>query len=121
MSKALGSPKTGGRKAGTPNKTTAAVKNCIASVIADYTTPQDGGSPLQRDLAEMQPADRVRAITQLAGYIIPKQQAVSIGEQTRAETEALTEWLQSAPAEAVDAIAAKVMALNAANKAQTAN
>lgn len=117
-----GTPKTGGRKAGTPNKATAAIKENIAAVLSSYMTPAGKGkkkqSPLQEDLANMLPAERVRAATQLAGYVIPKQQAITIEEQAQLEADALTLWLQQAPDEAIDAIAAKVLDMQAQRQAE---
>lgn len=104
--------KTGGRQKGTPNRATAAVKGYITEVLQRYMQPagEDNNEPnLQRDLREMLPEDRVKAMTQLAAYIIPKQQALSIEEQTKAETDALTIWLQDAPDEAIDGIAARLL------------
>lgn len=116
-----GTPKTGGRKAGTPNKATAVIKENIAAVLSSYMTPAGKGkkqSPLQEDLANMLPAERVRAATQLAGYVIPKQQAITIEEQAQLEADALTLWLQQAPDEAIDAIAAKVLDMQAQRQAE---
>lgn len=125
MARTKGTPKTGGRQKGTPNKTTAAVKNYITQVLSDYMQPgsEDGTQPtFEQDMAAMLPAERVRAMTQLAGYVIPKQQALSVSEQTQIEADAITQWLQTAPDEAIDALAAKVLemqARNAASRQQT--
>lgn len=119
MARTKGTPKTGGRKAGTPNKTTAAVRASIAAVVSTYTqtTGGSGFGSLQEDLRNMLPVERARIIAQLVGYIIPKQQAITIEEQTAIEAEALTQWLQTAPAEAIEGIAAKVLELQAKNSA----
>lgn len=120
MPRKKGTPKTGGRIKGTPNKTTAAVKTYITDVLSDYMQPARRGSKtpsLSKDLKDMLPADRVRAMTQLAGYVIPKQQALSVAEQTQVEAEALTAWLETAPDDAINAIAAKVLELQARNAA----
>lgn len=124
MPRSKGTPKTGGRTKGTPNKTTAAVKGYIADVLEAYMQPaaQDAQQPtLQEDLRNMLPEERVRAMTQLACYVIPKQQALSIEEQTQLEADALTQWLETAPDEAIDAIAAKVLELQARNASATHN
>ena len=121
MARSKGIPKTGGRKKGTPNKTTAAVKGYITDVLQKYMQPAAKNSTqpnLQRDLEDMPPADRVRAMTQLACYVVPKQQALSIDEQTQVEADALTQWLETAPDEAIDAIDAKVLEMQARNAAQ---
>lgn len=118
MARQKGTPKTGGRKKGTPNKSTAAVKDYIADVLHRYMQPPaaDSTAPnLERDLENMQPEDRVRAMTQLAGYVVPKQQALTIDEQTQMEEDALTRWIEEAPDEAVDAIAARVLEMNRRN------
>ena len=119
MARAKGTPKTGGRQKGTPNKTTAAVRASITAVVSEYTQTAGGGSfgSLQEDLRNMLPVERARIVAQLVGYIIPKQQAITIEEQTAIEAEALTQWLQTAPAEAIEGIAAKVLELQAKNSA----
>lgn len=124
MGRTKGTPKTGGRKAGTPNKATAAVKDCIQHVLEKYMAPQptkkaaagDVLPTLEEDLKDMLPAERVRAMTQLAGYIVPKQQALSIDEQTAVEEDALLHFLETAPDAAIDAIAAKVYAMQERNR-----
>lgn len=122
MPRRKGTPKTGGRKAGTPNRATAAVKGYIQDVLDTYMAPAPKGRKaadtlptLQEDLRLMEPAERVRAMTQLAGYIIPKQQALSIDEQTAVEEEALLQFLETAPEDAINAIAAKVLEMQAKN------
>lgn len=112
MPRKKGTPKTGGRQKGTPNKTTAAVKSVLADVLNAYMNPtaaDDAQPNLRADLAAMLPDARVRAMTSLAGFVIPRQQALTIDEQTQLEADALTQWLETAPAEAIDAIAAKIM------------
>lgn len=131
MPRKKGTPKTGGRQKGTPNKATAAVKEYLAEVIGAYLAPapttraaaeMDATPHLDEDLLQMLPAERVRAVAQLAGYIIPKQQAITLDEQAQVEEAALTSWLETAPAEAIDAIAAKVLELQAKNQnTQTAS
>lgn len=117
MPRKKGTPKTGGRQKGTPNKATTAVKDCIAEVIGNYMQPSTGDASrlnIYDDLAAMQPDSRVRAMTALAGYVVPKQQAMTIEEQTQLEADALTQWLETAPDDAIDAIAAKVLELQKA-------
>lgn len=118
-----GKGRIGGRQPGTPNKTNAAVKEAVAKVVEDYLdpTPTKGRPPkdrftLAQDLAQMLPEQRARLIANLAGFVIPKQQALSVEDQTRIEADALTQWLETAPEEAIDAIAAKVLELQAKAK-----
>jgi len=118
-----GRGRLGGRAPGTPNKTSGAVKAAITQLVEGYLNPAPktkrsaNAYTLEDDLAQMQPQERAKLITGLAGYIIPKQQALSIEDQTRVEAEALTTWLETAPDEAIDAIAAKVLEMQARNAA----
>lgn len=112
MGRMKGTPKTGGRQKGTPNKATAAVKSYITDVLQRYMRPAEAGSTaptLEMDLQQMAPEDRVKAMTNLAAYILPKQQALTIDEQQQAEEAALTQWLQDAPDDAIDGIAARLL------------
>ncbi|ADB39296.1 hypothetical protein [Spirosoma linguale] len=59
--------KTGGRKAGTPNKVTADIKTKIASLI---DTRFDA---INSDLDDLEPKDRVTAYLKLLEFVIPKQ------------------------------------------------
>lgn len=121
MPRKKGTPKTGGRQKGTPNKTSGVVKGYLTDTLTAYLQPKalagNKQPTLEEDLQNMLPAERVRAITSLAGYVIPKQQAISIEEQTQVEMDALTAWLKTAPAEAINGIAAKVLEMQARNMA----
>lgn len=66
--------KTGGRKAGTPNKATAAVREIIGGVLDEYFSSK----LFKQDLADMEPKDRVSAMEKLAAFAIPKLQATSL-------------------------------------------
>jgi len=118
MAHVKGTPKTGGRKAGTPNKTTALLKDCISNIDNDYVQPENvrtKAPTLQKDFPNLTAAERVKAIIALSNFVLPKQQAISIDEQKQIETEALTEWLKTAPQEAIDGIAAKILELQQLN------
>jgi hypothetical protein len=58
--------KTGGRKAGTPNKTTGHVRDLLSGIIAKEL------ESLERTLAELPAPDRVQAVIRLMAYVIPK-------------------------------------------------
>ena len=60
--------KTGGRKAGTPNKVTAKVKGSIADILAEHFTPEK----VAENLEAMEPKDRLLFLTKLLDYSIPK-------------------------------------------------
>ena len=119
-----GRGRMGGRAKGTPNKTTGAVKAAITGIVDSYLTPGGTGPGKDRhtlaaDLDKMQPQERAKLITGLAAYIVPKQQVLSIEDQTRIEADALTEWLETAPDEAINAIAKKVLEMQAKNAKNT--
>lgn len=67
MSRAKGTPKTGGRCAGTPNKVTGTLKEFVASLI-----DQNRGQ-IEKDLQELEPKDRLTILERLMGYVMPKQ------------------------------------------------
>lgn len=72
MARPPGTPKTGGRKRGTPNKVTADVREWIARVI-DKNRAQ-----MKRDLKELEPKDRLIFLEKLMQYVIPKRQAAQL-------------------------------------------
>lgn len=116
-----GEPKTGGRQKGTPNKTTTAIKAAITDALGEYLRPSGEPKTFLADLKAIKnPAERARTAAAFVGYVIPKQQALTVEERTEVETAALTEWLETAPEEAVNAIAAKVLELQEANRAKEA-
>ena len=87
-----GNPK--GRPKGVPNKVTGTVKEWIQQVI-------DGNRKrFEKDLLALEPAERVKAISGLICYVLPKQQSVSIQEQINAEYDALERLIENAPDEA---------------------
>ncbi len=67
MSKPKGAPKTGGRKAGTPNKVTCTLKEFIKALI------DNNREQIEKDLESLQPKDRLAIFEKLFQYIIPKQ------------------------------------------------
>ena len=67
---------------------------------------------LQEDLESMEPAERVKALTGLINYALPKQQAVNIEQSIDYEYQKLTELIETAPDEVIDRIAEKVKAMN---------
>lgn len=110
-----GRGRLGGRKKGTPNKTTKGLKEVLNRIVGGYFTgladPLLGESfpTLTVDLNAMTPEGRAKMITGLVGYVIPKLQSMSIEDQAKAEEDALLSFLESAPEEAIEAISAKVM------------
>lgn len=66
--------KTGGRKKGTPNKNTAVTKELIADILSDYYST----GQLAKDMAKLEPKERVDAFVKLATFILPKPQSIDM-------------------------------------------
>ena len=66
--------KTGGRKKGTPNKTTLTIRERLAKVTGEYYNSE----AFEKDLAAMEPKDRVALMERLTQYAAPKMQSTSI-------------------------------------------
>lgn len=86
MSRLKGTPKTGGRKAGTPNKISVGLKDFITKLV--YKNRKQ----IEKDLQELQPKERLLILEKLMQYVIPKQREVEISgelqrEPTRQEME----------------------------------
>lgn len=64
--------KTGGRKKGTPNKTTKVTRELLSNLAADMF-PQ-----IIEDLAKLEPEDRVRAWIKINEFCVSKPQSVSL-------------------------------------------
>lgn len=57
---------------------------------------------LNKDLQNLEPKERVRAIIGLMGYVIPKRQAITAEQAAEAEYKQLSQLLDSAPDSVVD-------------------
>ena len=99
-----------GRPAGKQNKLTTQTKDWIAQLI-DRNKKQ-----IEKDLKGMDAETRVKALFSLLNYIVPKQSTISIEEQAKIEEEALIKFLETAPDEAIEAIAAKVIEMQQKNE-----
>lgn len=66
--------KTGGRTAGTPNKKTAAIREVVTNIVEEYSSSQQ----MMKDIAELDPKDRLMVIVKLAEYVIPKLQSTTL-------------------------------------------
>ena len=61
-----GKEKTGGRKKGTPNKTTSSIRNRIQKLVdSEYEA-------VLSDLKELSPKDRVNAFISMLEFVLPK-------------------------------------------------
>lgn len=91
-----GNPK--GRPKGSPNKTSATVKEWISSII------DKNRNKFEEDLALLDPGERVRVISNLLQYVTPKMQSMSPDEAINAEYRRLEEFLNTMSDEAIDEI-----------------
>lgn len=81
--------KTGGRKAGTPNKVTKAVRESLKDAITGYLNGMnEKGFSLAQDLyAIEEPARRLAMIAKFLPYVAPKLQSISFNsDDTRSLT-----------------------------------
>lgn len=101
-----GRGRMGGRKVGTPNKTTKEVKEWVSGLLTD-------GRPRfeQALLQEVSPEEYIKAYMGLLPYVTPKMQAISLDATLEAEYKNLERLLDNAPNEFVDEIARRVMEL----------
>ena len=67
MARPKGQPKLGGRKKGTPNKSTAAIKEMVVEAL--HGAHKDGGVAYLKDQAEKNPT----AFLTLVGKVLPLQ------------------------------------------------
>ena len=75
MSRPKGLPKTGGRKAGTPNKASTDIKQWVAKILADNR------EEFVLRLAKLEDRDYIKTITGLLSYVVPKMSPYSIEEE----------------------------------------
>ncbi len=66
---------------------------------------------LQDDIDTLEPQERIKAITSLINYVLPKQAAVDVQAAVDAEYKALERLIDEAPDEFVDRITDKVLKL----------
>ena len=97
--------KTGGRSAGTPNKTTSELKAWITELI------ESNKAQFEIDLKTVDPEKRLLLLEKLMNFIIPKMQSVSVEAQINAEYMALEKLLETAPAEAIEQLTDRIMKL----------
>ena len=84
---AKGREKTGGRKPGTPNKTTRELREALTPLMAAYFSgmadPElNFRNSWAEDLEQMAPSDRARCMQAMAPFVIPKLQNIEIKEKT---------------------------------------
>ena len=110
MSRPKGTPKTGGRTKGTPNKTTKEVKEWLNVLL-------DGGrGRFEQALLNLSAEDYVKTYMGLLNYVAPKMQAVSLQASLAAEYSNLEKLLDKAPDKVIDAIADKILEMQRRSK-----
>lgn len=75
--------KTGGRQKGTPNKTTAEIKEAINLIVSNNI------DKLQSDIDSLEPKERIKVICDLLPFTVPKLQSIQQNEVDQ-ETERKT-------------------------------
>lgn len=66
---------------------------------------------LQSDIDTLEPQERIKAITSLINYVLPKQAAVDVQAAVDAEYKALERLIDEAPDEFVDKITEKILTI----------
>ena len=64
--------KTGGRKKGTPNKTTAEIREKYKMLISESI------DTLKEDIDQLEPKDRIKAILELSKFVLPTLKATDL-------------------------------------------
>ena len=70
--------KTGGRVAGTPNKVSSTVRGSIAKMLDEYFN----SDIFVKDIADLDPKDRVAAMEKFTAYVAPKLQTTTLDVAT---------------------------------------
>lgn len=73
-----GTPKTGGRVAGTPNKVSSKVRNILAEITDDYYSSEQ----FKNDLSDLEPKDRIQVMEKFTSYVAPKLQSTTLDVAT---------------------------------------
>jgi hypothetical protein len=66
MGRTKGTPKTGGRQAGTPNKVTGTMKEFPTNII------DENREQIRKDLKALEPKDRLAMLERFMQYVTPK-------------------------------------------------
>ena len=75
--------KTGGRQAGTPNRTTTEIREHYQNLIAENL------EQLNKDLKELEPLQRLKMIIELSKFVVPTLKAIELNNQNDNSTEPL--------------------------------
>lgn len=72
MSREKGTPKTGGRQAGTPNKVTGNLREFVSDLI------DRNRDKIEDDISKLQAKDRLLIMEKLMSYVMPKKSESTI-------------------------------------------
>ena len=95
--------KTGGRKKGTPNKTTAKVREAISGLLDLYMNgdPENEdekaanvNGKFMEDFGKLTAKDRVYIAKELTVFVVPKMQSVALDAKVDEKRKSTTERLQ---------------------------
>ena len=73
-----GIPKTGGRKLGTPNKTSSQVRGILAETTLEYYASEQ----FKKDISELDPKDRIQVMERFTKYVAPQLQSTTLDVAT---------------------------------------
>ncbi|MFL9845131.1 hypothetical protein [Flavobacterium rhizosphaerae] len=68
--------KTGGRRKGTPNKTTAEIRSAFQCLV------EDNLDTINKDLKIMEPEQRLKYIIDLAKFVVPQLKAIELSSNS---------------------------------------
>lgn len=94
MGKPKGSPKTGGRKAGTPNKDNPLKQILRDHSLAYFAKDSSGLSQFDKDILELPPDQRVMAELKALRYHTPELKAVDIEASVREVPQSIVELVE---------------------------
>lgn len=106
MGRVKGSPKTGGRKAGTPNKVKADIKQWVDIIL------NNGRGEFEKRLLRLEDREYIRTYVSLLGYVLPKMSPTTPEELIKKEGEMMQKMLLSMSEDALDKVAKRLYELN---------
>lgn len=97
-----------GRPKGAKGKAKAELAERIKLIV------EDSIDKLQQDLTKLEPNERIRAVTSLLQYVLPKKQTMDTRQQVAAEYEAMQRLLDTADDDVIDRLADKIIKIKEA-------
>jgi len=94
-----------GRPKGSKNKSTSEIREAFQQLVSSNL------EQLQSDLDSLKPGERINYIIQMANYILPKMQTMSLEDAISVEYRELTKLLQTATPEAIEQVTSKLLSI----------